>query len=55
MNENLYIKQADALNDGEIMVVLSDNRSLLLTLEQVLATNWELVPEPIDDENSLPL
>ena len=55
MNDTLFIKQADALNASEIMVTLSDNRSLPLTLEQVLAADWNLAPEPINDEDSLPL
>ena len=46
MNDTLSIKQAVALNDSEIMVALSDDRSVLLTVEQLLTANPEVIPEP---------
>jgi hypothetical protein len=49
MNESVFITQSDALDDNEIMVNLSDGRSLRLTLEQILAADPEIVPEPEED------
>ena len=52
MSESMFITQADALNEGEIVVNLSDGRTLLLTLEQLMAAQPMMIPSADDDEES---
>ena len=52
MSEPTFITQADALNEGEIVVNLSDGQTLLLTLDQLMAARATIVPVPEEDEES---
>ena len=44
MGETLTIKQANAVDAGEVVIALSDGRVLLVTLEQVL-TMGRILPD----------
>ena len=41
MNNSLLIAQADVLNNSELLLTLSDGRSLLITVDQALAAHFE--------------
>ena len=50
MSEPLSITSADVFKGGQILVTLSDGRTLIVTLEQILRTNPEVVPRDDDEE-----
>ena len=52
MIESLTIAQADVLNGKEVLVVLSDGRSLVLTLRGILDAEFRVVPPAEDDEEA---
>ncbi len=51
MERPLTIKQANALNPGEIFVALSDGRVLMVTLAQVLSLNPEVHPVRVSESD----
>ena len=51
MHRTLTIKQANALNAGEIFIALSDGRVLSITLAQVLSLNPPVLPDGAGESN----
>ena len=52
MSEPVKVKQADAFNSEGVLVTLSDDRVLLVTLDQILSAQPEELP-PADEEEDL--
>jgi hypothetical protein len=50
MVEALTIAQADALNSSEVLVVLSDGRSLILDLNGIINAEYRVVL-PIEEDD----
>ena len=50
MIDTLRLTQADVLNGGELLITFSDGRSILMTLEQVLAADSTPLPDLADDD-----
>ena len=52
MNEPITITKADSIDGSQILVALSDGRTLVVTLEQILSTNPNVLPPNEDEESS---
>ena len=52
MVEVLTIAQADALNSKEILVVLSDGRSLILGLDGILGAEFQVLQTAEEDDDA---
>ena len=52
MVEDLKITQADSLNSSEVLVVLSDGRSLILGLNGILSATHRVVSAVEEDDET---